>query len=116
MVQGSRISALNSARWSERVPRWKRRPAATGCCDWPCECRGDWIRTSDLLNPIQGVSRVKCSENTALSLCCGFSKLLKFQVARPIQHLLTHLGQTLQIRGNPVHTRQIDLGLVAFSL
>src|SRR5262249_36841553 len=54
MVRGGRISALNSARWSERVPRWKRRPAATGCCDWPSECRGDWIRTSDLLNPILG--------------------------------------------------------------
>src|SRR5262245_25535078 len=32
------------------------------------QCRGDWIRTSDLLNPIQGVSRVNCSENTALSI------------------------------------------------
>jgi hypothetical protein len=33
-------------------PKMERRPAATVCCDWPSECRGDWIRTSDLLNPI----------------------------------------------------------------
>jgi hypothetical protein len=63
MVQGGRISALNSARWSERVPRWKRRPAATGCCDWHSECRGDWIRTSDLLNPIKTVYRPKLPES-----------------------------------------------------
>src|SRR5262249_28888115 len=34
--------------------------------------RGDWIRTSDLLNPIQGASRVDCSENAALSCVTAF--------------------------------------------
>ena len=35
-------------------------------------CRGDWIRTSDLLNPIQEVWRVNSSENTALSCLAAF--------------------------------------------
>src|SRR5262249_48852356 len=39
---------------SEGVLKMQKRPVGTGCPDWPCECRGDWIRTSDLLNPIQG--------------------------------------------------------------
>jgi hypothetical protein len=33
----------------------KRRLDATGCHVEPSACRGDWIRTSDLLNPIQAV-------------------------------------------------------------
>ena len=41
---------------SQRVPRARKRPVGTCCPDWPCECRGDWIRTSDLLNPIQVVA------------------------------------------------------------
>src|SRR5262249_35481704 len=31
----------------------RARLTATSCAGEPCECRGDWIRTSDLLNPIQ---------------------------------------------------------------
>jgi integrase len=34
--------------------------------------RGDWIRTSDLLNPIQGVWRVNIAENTFLSWLTAF--------------------------------------------
>jgi hypothetical protein len=56
MVRNGEISARNSARGSERVPRSEKGPAGTRCPDWPCECRGDWIRTSDLLNPIQKVA------------------------------------------------------------
>ena len=36
MVRGGRISALNSA-WGVGIALWiGKRPAATGCCDWPC--------------------------------------------------------------------------------
>jgi hypothetical protein len=34
--------------------------------------RGDWIRTSDLLNPIQEVLRVNIAENTSLSWLTAF--------------------------------------------
>jgi hypothetical protein len=34
--------------------------------------RGDWIRTSDLLNPIQGVWRGNLSENASLSRLRAF--------------------------------------------
>ena len=37
----------------------KRRPARTWNPGGPCACRGDWIRTSDLLNPIQAVAGPK---------------------------------------------------------
>src|SRR5262249_41672241 len=33
--------------------RERSRLAVSCLSDEPCECRGDWIRTSDLLNPIQ---------------------------------------------------------------
>jgi hypothetical protein len=36
------------------------------------KCRGDWIRTSDLLNPIQEVRRVNSAENTFLSRLTAF--------------------------------------------
>jgi hypothetical protein len=35
-------------------------------------CRGDWIRTSDLLNPIQEAWSVNSSENTSLSRLAAF--------------------------------------------
>jgi integrase len=35
-------------------------------------CRGDWIRTSDLLNPIQEVRRANIAENTSLSRLAAF--------------------------------------------
>ena len=57
---------------SERAPKIRKRPVGTCCPDWPCECRGDWIRTSDLLNPIQEVRRVNSSENTSLSRLAAF--------------------------------------------
>src|SRR5215470_14055381 len=57
---------------SERVPKLRTRPVGTCCPDWPCECRGDWIRTSDLLNPIQEVWRVNSSENMSLSRLAAF--------------------------------------------
>jgi hypothetical protein len=36
------------------------------------ECRGDWIRTSDLLNPIQEAWRVKSWKNAAISRLSDF--------------------------------------------
>src|SRR5262249_46661311 len=55
IVRNGQISARNSAPGSERAPKMRKRPVGTCCPDLPCECRGDWIRTSDLLNPIHGV-------------------------------------------------------------
>src|SRR5262249_28305228 len=37
---------------SECVLTANKRPVGTLCPNWPFVCRGDWIRTSDLLNPI----------------------------------------------------------------
>src|SRR5581483_1185941 len=67
VVRNGRISARNSAPRSERVPKMRKRPVGTCCPDWPCECWGDWIRTSDLLNSIQEASRVNIAEKTSLS-------------------------------------------------
>src|SRR5262249_442392 len=54
VARNGRISARNSAPGVGTSSQDEKRPVGTCCPDWPCECRGDWIRTSDLLNPIQG--------------------------------------------------------------
>ena len=72
----------------ERVPKMRKRPAGTSCPDWPCECRGDWIRTSDLLNPIQAVAGRKIARaspitayrtHTSHILRSGTHKIHRFQ-------------------------------------
>jgi hypothetical protein len=67
----------------ERVHKMRKKPAGTCCPDWPCECRGDWIRTSDLLNPIQGEWRVNSSENTSLSRLAAFQA---FEILQEFGH------------------------------
>src|SRR5262249_856305 len=59
MARDGRISARNSALWSECLPTAKKRPVGTLCPNWPFVCRGDWIRTSGPLNPIQGATTPK---------------------------------------------------------
>jgi hypothetical protein len=65
LVRGGRISALNSARGRNRLV--DRKKASRNCLSrLALQCRGDWIRTSDLLNPIQEAWRANCLENAAL--------------------------------------------------
>ena len=55
-----------------RVGRERQGPTQPVVVSALASCRGDWIRTSDLLNPIQEVQRVNIAENTFLSWLTAF--------------------------------------------
>src|SRR5262245_59183062 len=77
-VTGNRSIADALGTLAVRGSPGKRKGSLTTPVSEP-SCRGDWIRTSDLLNPIQGVWRAKLSENASLS------RLRAFQVFDGLQ-------------------------------
>ena len=72
VVRNGRISARNSAPGVGMSPKMEKKASRDWLLRLALQCRGDWIRTSDLLNPIQEVRRVNSSENTFLSRLAAF--------------------------------------------
>jgi hypothetical protein len=56
VVRNSRISARNSAPGVGTSPQDAKKVSRNLLSRLALQCRGDWIRTSDLLNPIQQVA------------------------------------------------------------
>ena len=71
-VRNDRISARNSAPGVGTSPQDAKKASRNLLSRLALQCRGDWIRTSDLLNPIQEVRRVNSAENTFLSRLTAF--------------------------------------------
>ena len=72
VVRNGRISDRNSAPGVGTSPQDAKKASRNLLSRLALQCRGDWIRTSDLLNPIQEVRRVNSSENTFLSRLAAF--------------------------------------------
>jgi hypothetical protein len=56
----------------KRVNQKEKKDRRNSLSQRALQCWGDWIRTSDLLNPIQEAWRVNRSENTSLSRLAAF--------------------------------------------
>ena len=72
LVRNGRISARNSAPGVGTSPQGAKKASRKLFSRLALQCRGDWIRTSDLLNPIQEAWRAKCRKNAALSRLSTF--------------------------------------------
>jgi hypothetical protein len=89
---------LNTGGWAQIALTQAKKPTASNDDGLAQKLsRGDWIRTSDLLNPIQEVRRVNIAENTSLSWLTAF---YLFDVLKEFGHFSSFslpnsaLGQT----------------------
>jgi hypothetical protein len=67
-------------------------------------CRGDWIRTSDLLNPIQAVTTSKTAEKTSISALTSFHTLQGLQGIRKVR--IEGAAKVLQVTRPPIAGQQ----------